>query len=352
MKNRLCLALVVLLLCVCGCGNIGGADSTEGDGMNKNNEDVICGGTTDTSDYNASKVIESDNLVSLSVGFYHEKKNDRSEGMYYTFSLEPGDGGKTVLKVGSADGFEVDESVLDGAQAILRKYEMEKVNGIHKTTAGLPPEYEACYLEAKYDSGETISFSENSDPSADWSGELLEYFAGIMADNGDDSYLVPKISGVITRFSMEILNDNMSYSSDTISVPIDRTNLDIEDIATNGIAEDNQKNMIYKSTMDIVNDDTDKMICVDQEPEYYEGLLEIISDMEIRDYENYNSFSDIDENMDPMAYYNFYIEFEDGSIMAGTSSTYEEFLEFKPLGDRLMEYIDNYFDTHQATEME
>lgn len=200
--------LTVSLLAVCGCGGRNVVEHKIGNGDGGNNmilnEEPVCGGVTDNTDYNAPKEIKSENLTSLSVGFYHEDKYNRSSGRYYNFVLEPDGEGKLIFKENFAsEGFEVDKSVLGDVQAIIKKYNLAKSNGYHKTTAGLPPQFEKCFFEAKYDSGEYISFSENSDPSAAWSQELLEYFAYLMADHGDDKYIIPKITGVIERFKFD-----------------------------------------------------------------------------------------------------------------------------------------------------
>lgn len=354
MRKIFCFVLSVMMISLCGCSmpvakqldntDVITQESGEDD-MDIN--DVICGGTTDTSDYNAPKEIESDNLVSFSAGFYHEGKYDRSAGKYYTFYIEPDESGKLILKDNYAsEGFEVDKSVLDGVQEIIKKYELARSNGIHKVTAGLAPQYQECFFEAKYDSGEYISYSGNSDPGSEWSGELVDYLANVFAENGDEKYLIPKMTGVITRFYLEVKEDGKIYSYDTIKIPTEDVG-SIEDIATGNIDESKYETKIYRDVYDTSIEDRVEVVYAYPSPEYYEGLFNIISDMEIRDFENYDSISDFNDDGEPEAYYDFYIEFESGDRMSGAAVDPEILEKFEPLAKSLREYMDDYLDAHK-----
>lgn len=335
------LILAASLLCLCGCA------SRKVDEMTKN-EDVICGGTTDTSDLNAPKEIKSDNLTSLSMGFYHEDKFDSSKGRYYTFYLTEDENGKLRLKDNSAStGYEVDEVVLDDAQAIIKKYELAKSNGIHKITAGLAPCYAECFFEAEYDSGESISFSVNSDPCAKWSGAFVDYFGSIFAKNGDEKYLVSKIDGTIKRFCFNLQEDGKLYSCDSIRVPISGVTRSFEEVASGDLPDSEYETKLNINVYDLEKDEEERNVYSYPTKEYYEGILEIVSDMEIRDFENYNSSSDFDDAQSSAEYYEFYIEFEDGKRISGASNEPEDFDNFKPIANRITEYLEDYFNTHK-----
>ena len=316
MKKNIIRTVCLFLICLLGCGKT------------ENNEEPICGGVTDNTDYSASKTINSNNLENFSVGFYHEDKYDSSKGSFYTFILENDSEGRIILKDSDdSEGFEVDNSVLDGVQTIIKKYDLANKNGEDKTTAGLPPEYEACVFKAVYDSKETIYFRENSDPSSEWGREIIDYFAEYFAKNGEDKYLTPKINGVIKCFNLEIQKDNILYQYNTDS--------------------DNQ---IYRCIYDTSKNEEIDEKYVDSCPEYYEGILKIVSDMEIRDFENYDSASDIVDGDLPKPYYDFYIEFENGDIMSGASADPEVLSKFMPMGTELTDYIDNYINSQSEDE--
>lgn len=312
-------ALCLSVMCFAGCKN----EDDDVVRIRNEVEEPICGGVTDNTDHNAPKVINSDNLVKLSMGFYHEDKYDCSEGRYYTFVLEPDATGKVILKDGYAgEGFEVDKSVLDGAQAIIRKYDLARANGVSRITAGLPPQYEECDFRAEYDSGESIGFSQNSDPSAEWAREFIDYFAVILAEHGDDKYLTPAISGTITQFCLEVQKDNIYYTY---------------------IPEGEDR--IYRSIYDLGKEEMLDETSVDSSPEYYDGILKIVSDMEIRDFENYDTASDFVSEGKTPSYYDFYIEYADGNIMSGASCDPEMLDKFEPMRMALMDYMDNYIDS-------
>lgn len=344
--------LVVSMLAICGCGGRDVVEHQKNDGDGGNNmlfNDVpVSGGVTNNTDYNAPKEIKSENLISLSVGFYHEDKYNRSSGRYYNFILEPDEEGRIIFKESYvSEGFEVDKSVLSDVQAIIKKYDLAKSNGYHKTTAGLPPQFEECFFEAKYDSGEYISFSENSDPSAAWSQELLEYFAYLMADHGDDKYIIPKITGVIERFKFDYQENGLLYSYDTITVPKKGVHKSLEEIATNGYDESESDEKLYRSVYDLVKDEEVDRAYAEKTDVYYDGLLDILSDEEIRDYENFNTYSDLTADGEPETCYEFYIEFEGGDIMSGASADPADIEKFKPVAERIMRYIDEYLDSHK-----
>lgn len=319
MKKIIVLAMCFMMIGLFGCGK------KDTDVLNrKNTEEPVCGGVTNNTDYDAPKVINSDNLVKLSMGFYHEDKFDKSNGRYYTFILESDSDGKILLKDRRDDeGFTVDKSVLDGAQKIIKKYDLAKANGVNKITAGLPPEYEECDFSAEYDSGERISFAENSDPSSEWGREFIDYFAPIFAANGDNKYLPSEISGTITCFNLEIQKDSTLYQYNTEG-----------------------ENQIYRCIYDCAKEEVLSQTCVDASSEYYDGILKIVRDREIRDFENYDSASDFVSDGKTPAYYDFYIEFDDGNKMSGASCEPEILEKFMPMGTELMNYMDEFIDYH------
>ena len=351
MKKTAFTVLFTMVIGLCGifmagCGDRS-VDTISKEDIEMKNEDPICGGTTDNTDYNAPKEIKSDKLVSLSVGFFHYYKYDGSSGMFYSFYVEPNEEGKLILKDNGADeGFEVDSSVLDGAQEIIRKHDLAAVNGIHKTTAGLAPDYQPCFVEAKYDSGEYISYSANSDPTSDWGSDFVDYFAQIMADNGDDQYLPSKMTGEIKRFELEILSNNLVYTYDTVNIPIDGSKPDLEDVLDGNDTNEYEVKLnrrIYDMDAEELIDDT----VANRSPEYYEGLMQIISDNDIRDFENYNTASDVVDFDNPTDYYDFYIEFEAGNIVSGASADPKELEEFRMIAEQLLKYMDEYIDSHK-----
>lgn len=350
MKQTVYFVMSALLLGLCGCIMVGcnnaNSNSITTEDIGMKNEVPICGGTTNNTDYSAPKEILSDKLVSLSVGFYHDFKYDTGKGMFYTFYLAPDENGNLILKDnGAAEGFKVDGSVLDGAQEIIKKHNLASVNGIHKTTAGLPPQYQPCFVEAKYDSGEYISYSANSNPDSAWGSDFVDYFGRIMADNGDDKYLASKVTGTIKRFCLEIQSSDISYTYDTVKVPAKGPKPGPEDIAGGGTTE--YKVKLNRRIYDMSKEEFIDRAVADPSPEYYEGLMQIISDNEIRDFENYYSISDPVDPGNPTDYYNFYIEFEDGNIMSGTSVEPKELKAFAPIAKKLVTYMNEYIDSHK-----
>ncbi len=181
-------------------------------------DDPVCGGVTDHTDVSAPKQIQSDDLRSLHTEFYCFDELDDSRSGRYAFDLKENDTGVLELCVDGviSGSVPVSSEVLDGAQSIIKEQKLVEWNGVDKITAGLPPEYGPCTLEAEYASGEIIRFCQNNDPYAAWVKALQSYFLQVLAACGLSEAEVPAEALTIDRFSMSFNVENVSYSYGTI----------------------------------------------------------------------------------------------------------------------------------------
>jgi hypothetical protein len=153
----------------------------------------LCGGTTDRTDHKAPKVINSREITSLSVHFslVGEWQSGR-DIVECELVIKPNESGiVTVTEPTLSISYEVDKELLDKVQDIIDKEGLARKNGIYKVTAGLPPEFQPCYLIVDYASGERLSFTENNEPEAAWAKQMYLLAADWFAQKGSPAMLPP-----------------------------------------------------------------------------------------------------------------------------------------------------------------
>ena len=161
----------------------------------------ICGGTTDKTDRNAPKIIESKDLTSFYAHFYlNGEWSPGRENRFYTFEVKKDGQGawtataQTDTVAGAAVSVPADEELLAELRSIIDAHKLAAKNGVYRVTAGLPPEFQPCSFSAGYASGETLAFTENNNPDAEWAKETYLAFADWFAAKGDASLLPPEQS--------------------------------------------------------------------------------------------------------------------------------------------------------------
>lgn len=298
----------------CGCGS---------------SEKYESGGTINKTDYNAPKEIKSDKLVSFSVGFFHEGDYGKEGDRYYTFIVKSDDNGKLMLQDDDTgeNRIEVDEAVLNDLQEIIKKYKLVEQNGYNKITAGLPPQFDTCYLEAVYDSGEYISFKENSDPGAEWTGEIRDYFAKVYADHDDDRYLPPKETEKVVQFELTFKDGDKGYF-----IREHDTYLTLEEFD-------------YLSSEMLLETRTEAT------SKLYEELSKLVSETNLKEFANEESFPDnVYDDYEIPQYYDFYVKYEYGNVIKGYSDDSETFDNFLQKGTQIIKYIEDYMEKNGETE--
>ncbi len=140
------------------------APSSEPEDVPPPPEPEVCGGTTDSTNPNAPKTIESDEITSFS-GLIALKSYDLREfrGLtQYEYELTAKKDGDTVACTRNGEEFTADPAFLEDLQAFVKKYDLAQYNGIWRETHGLP-EFFGTELNVEYVSGERIAASDNSD---------------------------------------------------------------------------------------------------------------------------------------------------------------------------------------------
>ena len=138
----------------------------------------LCGGVTDRTDHSAPKVIGSKQISAVVASFW--LRDEEGRGTRWTLSAKKdSSGGVSVRVEGSVkEEAQAESSFLDAVQEVIDRFELAKLNGIDRVTAGLPPAYSPTWLSVDYASGERLYFQMNGDPGAEWPCALLELFLG------------------------------------------------------------------------------------------------------------------------------------------------------------------------------
>ncbi len=200
------LAVIFLVLALNACTKKGGHNM----GTDPN---IGTGGTVDRS-FDAPKEIKSKDLTAMDSEFF------------YTIQYKPFDCARMHIKLVRNEKNElilseedcynvsvkVGDEVLKGAQELIEKFELSKLNGTDKYTSGLPEPYSLpMYFKAEYESGESIYFSMNSRPNSSWCNELAYYFLDVFEEYGETSVLPPRESVQISRLDIAYFDGALYY---------------------------------------------------------------------------------------------------------------------------------------------
>ena len=142
-------------------------------------EPEVCGGTTDSTDPDAPKTIESDEIASFSCdialkGYDLREFRGLTQDEYELTAEKNGD---DVTCTRNGEDFTADPAFLEDLQAFVKKYDLAQYNGIWRETHGLP-DFFGTELNIEYVSGERIAASDNSDQFLPMEAvtELVELF--------------------------------------------------------------------------------------------------------------------------------------------------------------------------------
>ena len=136
----------------------------------------LCGGVTDRTDHSAPKAIVSKEITAFSASFWIQ--DEEGLGMRWKLSAKKGSSGVVAVSVEGAvqEQAQADSAFLDAVQEVIDRFELAKLNGIDRVTAGLPPAHSPTRLSVDYASGERLYFHMDGDPEADWARELRNLF--------------------------------------------------------------------------------------------------------------------------------------------------------------------------------
>ena len=182
-KGMRAMAVLLCALMIFGLGGCGGGAGQGGD----TDPEPIDGGTTNKTDANAPKHIESKDITNLDASFYLNTRWSGDQDGRFRFVISGPDGSLTAREETRGVSVPADKELLDELQAVIDRYDLAKQNGVYEVTAGLPPEYQEGWLTADYASGEKLTFTTNNDPYAMWAEDFYDVLSSRFLANGVDA---------------------------------------------------------------------------------------------------------------------------------------------------------------------
>ncbi len=182
MRYSAAIRIVAMLLCTIAFFGAFGCESRS--------ENVISGGTTDRTDYNAPKVIQSETITSFQAEFYIATRYMKEDNGFFDFTIAPDENGVLTVSESYRElALPADDTLLAALQSVIRKYDLAQMNGVYRVTAGLAPECQRCHLNVCYDSGEQLTFTTNNNPFEEWTTEFFDVLSEWFFENGVDALL-------------------------------------------------------------------------------------------------------------------------------------------------------------------
>ncbi len=163
-------------------------------------EEPISGGTIDHSDPDAPHVIKSRDIAEFHAPLWLNERWTAEDSREFEFQIVPDSSGTLIAsELNSGLSLPADRELLDSLQNVIDQYDLAAMNGMHKFTAGLSPEYQEREIAVHYVSGETLRFLTNNEPDALWEEAIYDTFADWFSRHGEPSlYPLPETSPVIS----------------------------------------------------------------------------------------------------------------------------------------------------------
>lgn len=280
----------------------------------------VNGGIKDKSQ-NASKTINSNEMVSFETGFYRKADSLYDKDRDYQFKMEKQDD-STFIIYNDDLSCQTDSTFAASLNQILLDNDLIQYNGTNKKTSGLPDEFKPYWIHAKYASNETLDFSMDGDPYAKWTFDVLNLFAREFSKQGIDDFLPTKENTTITRFELKYCFDDTRYVYSEIFVSDD------EKMVYEEAWDKEGKNRVHDRIKAPITE------------EHYRNLEKLVEETNLLSFENNRERpSDFDYSK---AYYEFYIEYESGRVVRAFSDDAKDIENIKPIIDKISAYYKDY----------
>lgn len=301
------------------------------------------GGKTDSSDSKAPKIINSDELISFSSHFFLYGEIGREFDSAYDFKVERNSEGKLIL---SDDchriSCETDESFFTKVNEIIKKNNLVTLNGVSRYTNGLPCEFQPCYFNAEYATGEKLSFCEDNNPNGVWGYELLKLSRKEFGKAGITELDLPEAAKKVTRFMMSYTKGSEMHSFDEVEYPLEGVNKSFEQLATEGYKDGEFETKVEYNVWNRTTNERKPTCKATIKDDFYEGLGEILEEIDLKKFASPSGAPRQFDYRNTPSFYEFYVEFEYGNVLNGFSDTAEMCDAFAAIADKLAEYIKSY----------
>lgn len=304
---------------------------------------AISGGRIDNTDPNAPKVIKSKDITEFSASFFLSERWTAEERHEFDFQIKTDENGVlTAYENRSGLSMPADEELLKRLQAVIDEEKLAQRNGVYRVTSGLPPEYRERSFTAKYASGETLTFTLNNDPTAEWAEAVYTVFADWFSEKGDASLYPEKETSLITDLSLNIKRDGLYIGYGAILVGEDK-------------AIDGETRLFERYVYDENARETLSRDFILFPEDYYEKLTERLVgydlstkyDFSDRDhrygYYGMGGDADGDEEDSEDLHLELRIEYESGRRLNIETKKKSEIEAMSPITEAIIEYCDSLF---------
>lgn len=328
MNNRLLKGIVIMLICALSLFGFTGCKK----------DPPVSGGTTDKTDYNAPKEIKSKDITRFHASFLLSGEwSEGKENSNYIFEVKKDENGvltatERTLKLSE----KADKNLLVSLQEIIDEQKLVKQNGVYRVTAGLPPEYQECSLTVNYTSGESLYFTINNNPRAEWAKQVYLTFANWFSEKGNDSLMPPDKKGEVKHITVSLKEDEIYTLYSPIKAPKEK--------AING-----EQNLLLKDVYSYKEKKTTTEKYALFPEDYYDKTTEIINKYDLRPFDIssvlYGTGRDIKEenNTDFTEDLQLHITYSDDSSLNIDTSDKKDIKILKPLINELFKYNDSLF---------
>ncbi len=312
-------------------------------------QEYTTGGTTNKTDPDAPKVIQSKDITEFQASFFLANRWSGEEENDFQFQIQEENGVLTASEKIRDIRARADEQLLKDLQAVIDKYDLASMNGVYEVTAGLAPECQEREFNAVYASGETLKFTINNEPYARWAEDIYDVFAGWFSAQGIDALLPAKETSPVTRIRFVLQEDGIMRSYSGVNVQPEDA-LDGETYLLNGEIYDLEKE----------KEILDEYLLFP--PDYFERITEILAgydivtkydfsryDYEKRNYGNHDNgyfgWGDQpagEEDSEDLLL-TLHLEYESGNRINIDTRKASEIEGMRPVITDLLEYYDSLF---------
>ncbi len=332
--------IVAALLCAALLFTLAGCDYSL-EPQPDSEPEPIAGGTTNNTDPDAPKEIESKDITSFYATFYWtgEWINEYGGNQYEFKASLNEDGSITAEETSQGISLTGSGGLMEKLQEIIDDNDLAAQNGVYEVTAGLPPEFDHCSVNVDYASGENLTFTTNNNPDAQWIKDTYFAFAGWFAENGDDSLVPPKYEGETERLTLVFKDGDIRYRYGDWNLQDSEDPDKTERILERDVYD-------YAAEEDIVNE------YIPYFEEFYDGMDDILSNYDLSPFDRFSAYygegrtmSDNADTDDPAL--EIRIEYEDGNRLDIATSDEGDIEMLLPLIDDIVTYFDTVFEDNK-----
>ena len=302
------------------------------------NDPPVSGGTTDRTDYNAPKEIKSKDITKFHASFVLSGEwSEGKENSNYIFDVKEDENGVlTASEVTLKLSEKADKALLNSLQKIIDEQKLVKQNGVYKVTAGLPSEYQECNFTVNYASGESLSFTVNNNPRAEWAEQVYLTFANWFNEKGINNLMPPDKKGEVKNISVSLKENEIYTLYSSIKVPKEK-------------AIKGEQKLLFKDVYSYKEKKTTVEKYALYPDDYNDKTTGIINKYDLRPFDKssvlYGTGRDIKEdgNTDFTDDLQLHITYKDDSQLNIDTSDKKDIKILKPLIGELFKYNDSIF---------